>query len=266
MNVPLRDTTVDAASQAPARPQVFVRAITTPPGPPWEQARAARLEAQMGAPLPIGELMHQLRRLAPWAPGRPGRYAALYLRAREFREPFETTVEVDGQALRAAFGAPGLQLGRFRGPAMALLLLIAAGVLVGGGIALALQARGEAATRLEAAETLSSARVRMADAYRRRVDAAGELGAMTGAARPLSDVLDELAWMGAAKGPEARLMGVHWEHGLLAVESRGEQSPFPASDRPLERAAKPVRPGVWLWAVGARRPAASAPVAAGLAR
>ena len=75
MNLPLPNIADEAEPKAERpQPQVLVRVIVTPPGAPWEQARAAKLDAQHGAPLPISELIHQLRRLAPWAPGRPGRY------------------------------------------------------------------------------------------------------------------------------------------------------------------------------------------------
>ena len=80
-------------------PQVFARAIVTPPAPPWEQIRAANLEARHGAPLPLAELMHRVKRLSGWAPGRPGRFAVFYVRSKEFRSPFEAKVDVDGQTV-----------------------------------------------------------------------------------------------------------------------------------------------------------------------
>lgn len=264
MNRPLRLEAEGAEPAAPKpAPQVFVRALTTPPGAPWEQARAARLDARHGAPLPIAELVHQVRRLGRWAVGQPGRYAAFYVRAREFREPFETTVDVDGQAVKVRFGAAGADMQRLRGLAAAVVLVVLAGAVLGAGVMLALGARSEATAQLEADEQLAASRLKMAQAYRDRSNQARDLRVAVGRARPLADVMADLTWVATSKTPEARIVGVHWEDGLLAVEARGEQPPFLAVDRPIERSAKPLRPGVWLWAVeGAQSPSAVRPVAA----
>jgi len=250
MNLPLREVEPQAEAAAPAMPHIFVRALSTPPGAPWEQARAARLDSRHGAPLPLAELMHQVRRLDRWAPGQPGRYAAFYIRAREFREPFESSVEVDGRTVRVKFGASSPDLRRFQGAGAALLAITLCGAILGTGVTLALAARREAETRLAAEEQLAASRLKLAQAHRDRSNQARDLRALVGHARPLGEVLGDLTWVATSKTPEARLTGVHWERGLLAVEARGEQPPFLAVDRPIERSPKPLRAGVWLWAVG----------------
>jgi hypothetical protein len=250
MNRPVREIAPEMEAGASATPHVFVRALSTPPGPPWEQARAARLDARHGAPLPLPELMHQVRRLDRWAPGQPGRYAAFYIRAREFREPFEASVDVDGRPVRVKFGASGPDLRRFQGMGAAVLAIALCGAILGTGITLALGARREAEARLAAAEQFAAARLKLAQAHRDRSNQARDLRALVGHARPLAEVLGDLTWVATSKTPEARLTGVHWERGLLAVEARGEQPPFLAVDRPIERSPKPLRAGVWLWAVG----------------
>lgn len=253
MNRPLRDVALDVDAEAPARPpppQVFVRALSTPPGLPWEQSRAATLDARHGAPLPIVDLLHQVRRLDRWGPGRPGRFAAFYVRAREFREAFETEVEVDGQAVKVRFGAPAADLGRLRTAGGALAVLVLSGLLLGTGMMLAWQARATVTTQLEAEEQLAASRLRMAEAQRERARSVREVSRLVGQGRPLDEVLADLSWVATSKGPEARVVGVHWERGLLAVEARGEAAPFLAADRALQRSPRPLRPGVWLWAVG----------------
>lgn len=250
MNRPLIDMAAEAPKPTAPPPQVFVRALVTPPGPPWEQARAARLDARHGAPLAIAELVHQVRRLERWAPGRPGRYGAFYVRAREFREPFEARVEVDGQTVAVRFGAPARDFGQLRGAGAAVLAVVLSGAILGAGVTLALSARGAASVRLEAAEQLGQRKLKMAEAARTRATQARDLRALVGHGRPLGEVIGDLTWVATSKTPEARLVGVHWERGLLAVEARGEQPPFLAVDRPIERSEKPLRPGVWLWAIG----------------
>src|SRR5688572_20809131 len=93
----------EADGVAAAPPQVFVRTFSTPSGLPWEQARAARLDAEHGAPLPLRDLLHRVKRLSPWSPGAVGRYAVFYVRRRDYRGAFETTVDVDGQPVRVTF-------------------------------------------------------------------------------------------------------------------------------------------------------------------
>lgn len=253
MNRPLGEidsaSAPDQATTPRPAPQVFVRAISTPPGPPWEQARSARLDAQHGAPLPASQLMYQVRRLERWAPSRPGRYGAFYIRAQEFREPFEASVDVDGLAVRVRFGGGGDQP-QLRALGAGFGLLVVVGAILGTGGMLAIGARREATSQLEAEEQLAAARLKTAQAVRNRANQARELHSLLGQSQPVTRVLSDLNWLATSKAPEARIVGVHWERGLLAVEARGEKPPFLAGDRIIERSEKPLRQGVWLWGVG----------------
>lgn len=238
--------------EPPAPPQVFVRAFSTPPGAPWEQGRAAALEARHGAPLPIADLVHRVRRLESWAPGAPGRYAAFYVRAREFTRPFETTVEVDGRAVKIAFGAAAEQFRRAQTLGVAAAAAILSLLVVGGGVTLALGAKAETTARLERAEQQLLVKRRAALAAQQRSDQSRALQRAMGTSRPIDEVMADLAWATAMKAPDARIEAVHWEGGLLAVEARGETTPFANSDRRVQRSDKPLRKGVWLWGVEPR--------------
>jgi hypothetical protein len=244
----LQDFATDA-SEGAAPPQVFTRAFSVPAGMPWVQVRAAQLEARHGAPLPIDELMHQVRRLGRWSPGAPARFVVFYLRAREFRAPFETSAEVDGQTVMAAFGVAGrqaAQAGRVAVLAAALGSVVALMML---GIGLALHERSEAEDRLVLVEQRLTAKDHAARNLQRQTDQAQALHRTMGGAKPIDEVLGDLSWASSAKAAEARIVAVHWDHGLLAVEARGEVAPFAAANRPMERSPKPIRPGVWLWGV-----------------
>lgn len=240
-----------AEVEATPVPQVFVRTFQTPAAMPWDQARAANLDARHGAPLPLPDLMHRLRRLEPWAPGRAGRYAVFYIRRRDYTGPFETLVDVDGQALRVAFGktarAPAQQ-----GPSVsfvATLGAIAAIALAAGGGWMAFQARSENEAELARLEQQAAAKLRLARKAQQQRDLVRDLALVRNdAARP-EDVLAEIAWINRARSPEARLVGFHWDHGLIALESRGEAAPVTVTGGRLERSPKPLRPGVWLWGV-----------------
>jgi hypothetical protein len=238
-------------SAAPDHPQVLMRVIVTPPGAPWEQARAAGLDAQHGAPLPIAELIHRLKRLTSWAPGRPGRFAVFYVRAKEFRAPFETRVDVDGQSVRVAFGVVGDGARRLQGGLMLLAMLVATGAILGGALTLAGRARSEASARLDAAERMAAAKLTVAETYRKQAAETRALRTAAGRARPVAEVIDDLTWLATSKTPEARIAAVHWQAGVMAVEVRGDPPPFAVADRSILRSPKQLRPGVWLWGVGA---------------
>lgn len=237
----------DISAESNPPPQVFVRAFTTPPGLPWEQARAAQLEARHGSPLAASELQTQLKRLTTWGPGRPGRYAAFYVRLRDYRGPFETTVDVDGRAIKVAFGAGAQQLERARLVGGALAVLVATGGVLGLGVALAQAGKRDAVVAQETLAQLSAGKLRQAQGYRRSHELARDLRRSVGESKPVSDVIADLAWAASAKRPEARIAAVHWDQGLLAIEVRGEEAPFEPGARELQRSDKPIRPGVWLW-------------------
>jgi hypothetical protein len=65
----------------------------------------------------------------------------------------------------------------------------------------------------------------------------------------MDDLVKSLAWASTAKAPQARIEGLHWDHGFMAAEVRGDEAPFQRLDRPVQKSARPARPGVWLWGV-----------------
>jgi hypothetical protein len=249
---PLRlvEETEAPGADAPAPPKVFVRQIATPAGPPWDQDRAARLEARLGAPMPIAEVAWRLRRLEPWRPGAGGRFAAFYVRAGEVGDGLTSTVEVDGRPAEITFTSGRVQAQQLR--RLTTLALSAAVVcaVLGAAVTLALAKRAETADRLASLEAIVQAKARQARAAdrQRREDRALEMGGLRG--RALGDYLNDLAWASSAKAPGARIDAVHWDHALMAVEAHGDTSPFTASDRAASRIDKPLRPGVYLWGVG----------------
>jgi len=235
-------------------PNIFTRSFSVPAGLPWEQTRAAQLDARHGAPLPIEDAMSQIRRLDRWMPGRSGRFAAMYIRTRDFVGPFEANVEVDGSIVRVAFGAT-----RRTGPTWSphfrngnlIAWLAASGTLatVSVGVSLSLAARSEIGAELDQLEQLLARQAVATDRLHRERDLVQALSVAPGAGHRADQALADLAWASAGRSPDGRIVAVHWDHGLLAVETRGEATPFASSRRAVQRADRPVRPGVWLWAV-----------------
>jgi hypothetical protein len=254
----------DAGSRPPD-PKVLVRTIPTPPGLPWDQARAARLEAVHGAPLPMADIVFRLQRLDPWRPGAPGRYVAFYVLARELTGRLDTTVEVDGRILPVSFLTPAQQRVQAR---RVLTIGVAAGLavfVVTASVGAAFAKRSQAEATLSALETRAATRLRAVEVRQKLKTQNRALEAQPDRGGRIRDALSDIAWASAAKSPEAHIEQLHWEPGLLAVEVRGTPAPFGANeDRAVQKAAKPVRHGVWLWGVTRRAIASAihAPIAA----
>lgn len=239
----------EAQADEASHPQVFVRVFSVPPGAPWEQARAANLEARHGAPLPVSDLMLRIQRLEAWRPGAMGRYGAFYIRSREYRGVFETSVEIEGRPHKVAFGRKAADGDRLRRLLVVGGMALATTITLTIGAGLALAARAERGTRLDALELQVEQRLRAAQVYQRQKDVAQELQGAIGPSVSLESVMQELAWVARSKAADGHILAVHWDKGLLAVEARGDVAPFSAADRLVERSEKPLTPGVWLWGV-----------------
>lgn len=246
-------------------PKVFVRTLLAPPGMPWEQARTAELDARLSSPLPAGDVVYQLRRLEAWRPGSPARFAAFYVLARDVDGRLETQAKVDGRDVRVVFESAEVSANRAKRLGA---VGLAAGILVFAlvlTVSLALGRRADLENRLGAAEQQAGTKLRAASAKARLKAQDQALRSWPEKGAPLSDVLADLAWISSAKSGGARIDGVHWEGGLLAVEAPGIQPPLVVfGERKLRRSAKPIRPGVFLWAVEREtiEPSVAEPIAA----
>jgi len=230
-------------------PKVFARVISVPPGMPWDQRRAVGLEARAAAPLPIGEVVYRLRRLEPWTPGSAGRFVAFYVRAVEVGDQLATTVPVEGRTMAVSFLSFAEQARRARRLATLALAVGAMPLLALGSLSLALGARAKAEERLAGLELQAARKLTQAEAVERLKSQARALEAARLRGQGLNDMLKDLAWASSAKAATSRIEGVHWDHGFMAVEVRGDANPFERLDRPLQKSARPARPGVWLWGV-----------------
>lgn len=240
-------------------PVVFARGIDAVAAMPWDQSRAARLEATLNAPLPTSDLALVLRRLGRWSLRSPARFAAIYARQSDVGDGFSTTVELDGRLIAVTFASTRRQVARARLlvvvtvlATMTTFLLVATGASVWS-------ARSEAEQRLTALEQQAARRQLQAQSAERSSAQARALDAQAVQGTRAADVLGDLAWASAARKPDARVAAFHWEAGVLAVEARGEDSPFAASDRLVERSSSPVRPGTWLWGVRSDQAVAARP-------
>lgn len=251
---PINDNLDGAETAGGEAQRVFVRVIAAQPGAPWDQSRQAALEARLGAPVRLTEVVYRLRRIDRWRRGEPARFAAVYARTEDARRGLVATPTVDGRQLTIDFSPPARQARRLRAPALAAGAIGVAIVLV-AGLAHEVGVRRTAfADQLEAVEGVAAVQGRQAGDVLSAKREARALEAEGVRGRRIADVLTDVAWVARAKAPLARIEAVHWDHGFLAVEAGGEGPPFRSSERTLEKARKPVRSGVWLWGVGSIEP------------
>lgn len=235
-----------------AEPKVFARSISVPPGAPWDQARAARLEARVGAPLPLGEVSYQLRRLDSWRPGQAAKFAAFYVRAKDVGQRLRAECLVDGRTMEVVFVSRVERERRARGVTLVAVVAALGTVLALASIAVAISARHSAEVQLAGLEKLSVVKSRMAKALEAEHRSASALDVAGMQNRSLSNYLLDLDWASSAKAPGARIQALHWDRGAMAVEARGDAAPLAGGDRELTKIGKPLKPGLWLWGVTSR--------------
>ena len=228
----------------PPAPHCFVRQIATPPGTPWDQARAADLEARAGAPLAVERLLLSRRRLEPWRLGLPGRFAVAYAREEDVGDG-AVLLEVDGRPIGFTFATPAKRALATRRALLRLVVAAAAAiaaVVVIGGLASSRMEQEARLARLEAATAQRQAvlaRRRARDQEARALDAAGLHG------RTLQDAIADLAWVARARDPSAAIDRVHWQPEALRITARGDKRPLTARDRELKAVSSADGATVW---------------------
>jgi hypothetical protein len=208
---------------APA--DIFVHVISVPAAGPWDQSRAARMSAELGAPLPAGQSSQCLRRLDRWSPGRPGRFAIGYMRASQAAGDRIRTVLVEGRTVRFVFQDPLAQEARRRA------WLVNAGLAAGAAFCLVVAGWTWSQRRDETVEVLAT-RTRQANidlrAHRLQALQARNLARMQPAdllGRTGSKVAADLAWLDTVRDRRSKLTGVVWEDRTLRVSTASGQAP-----------------------------------------
>lgn len=220
----------------------FTRTIQTAAALPWRQRQMAELEARLGAPAPMEQLVFQVRRTDPWRPRAPGLFEAEYLHASGGAAQNRRATSFLG--LDASRRTPfGLSL-----PALVLVGL-ALVVLPAAALNQAWSRRQDQAEALSDLDTRVLVEGRRATAAARRAEEARRLDQLHVDELSPGQVLKDLDWLSLHKRPDVTLSAVHWARGIAALEVASDVSPLDAADKPIQCAPHPLRPGVWLWGV-----------------
>lgn len=225
----------------------FTRVVTAPPAWPWDQTRAARLEAQHTSPLSGDDVTVIVRRLSGWAWNEPGKFVAIYLRGVDLREGLKFQVEAQGQTLNIDMPSRASKIAQSRDRAM---ILAFGGVILVGLIgmgSLALHRRAAEADQLTRLEARMERQAHQAERSRRAHADALALEDLGVRNRTIDQAITDLKTLSLQRDPNARIDAFYWNHGYWAVEVRGATPPVTDATVPLRKATKPVRKGVWLW-------------------
>jgi hypothetical protein len=226
----------------------FTRVVTTPPAWPWDQTRASKLEAQHTSPVSGGDIVILVRRLKPWAFNEPGEFVAIYLRSADMTiNGFD--IEVKGRSLRIELPSSAQRQAIMK-ERVTLVACIAVIVLAFVGLTLlALQRRAALEERIAQAELRVQRMERQSRGVANAKADARALAALDVKTQTVDQVLRDLNRVAVSIKDDARIDAFYWRGGHWAVEARGEAPPVRGMDLELQKSVKPVRKGVWLWAV-----------------
>lgn len=216
-------------------PEIFHTLIQVPPGPPWVQQRAAKVAAELEAPLAPETLDIAIARLEPWRPKAPARLAIGFLRASDEALERRASVTIENQVVEFVFRSRAWRTGRQRRLVLSLVLAIVVAASLVLAIAKWVSIRDLAAADLDARAL--AARRSIAEAKQQQMiarhltlmDQAG-LGGRSGA-----QVAQDLAWLGGQRQSGEVFEAVIWRQGALEVE--GDLSAMAGAER--------LGPGRW---------------------
>jgi hypothetical protein len=200
---------------------LFVTTLDAPPGAPWDQHRAARIAAELEAPLALNEVDIAVARIGRWRPNITGRFAAGYRRVDATNMEDCRTVSVDGQDVVLIFrSSAGEALRRRRLPTTVVLVIAVASLLTGAVVkwthvrearAVALQQRADIARRQLIQQRHQAATVRGL-ALMARNDLLGRSG---------GQVVNDLVWLGLARDRAVSINAVRWRDRRLEIQASG---------------------------------------------
>ena len=214
-----------------AAPPRFLRTFSMPAAAPWDQMRAARLNALHNAPVPGPQVAICLRRLDPWRPNLPARFCAAYVRSADVVGKLILAEQVEGVLVEfvfssaAAEGARRRRLLRDVGLGAALVLTLVGATLRGQAIRADENQQISRAMRLD----LQALRAQTSAARLRR-----NVRALIGTGvehRSGGDLAADLTWLASVRRPHTPLKSLVWRDGQMLLTGSGS----PPVDGPVAK-------------------------------
>lgn len=237
----------DIAQEAP---KPFTRVITTPAALPWNQVRAAELEARHTSPVSDAagaELTLVVKRLEPWRPRSAGRFVAVYLRGRMPDEGLSFHIDIQGRPVKVEVASKARQAEALRQKVWLVGGIAVLSVCLIGQIVLTVQRRAAIEDRLATLEPQVERSMKQYSSAALAKRDAQALEQLDLQGRRAEDILHALGVVAGTREPAARIEAFLWDSGDWALEARGDASPLRPEGPNLQKAPKAVRRGVGLW-------------------
>jgi hypothetical protein len=236
-------------SEAPFKP--FTRVITTPPSWPWDQMRAARLEATHTSPVAVEDVSIIVKRLEGWSFNEAGRFVAIYLRGSEARAGVSFKLDIQGKTINIDMPSKVQQATDAKAKAQILAMSLIITLGFGAMTAMSLKRREAMETRLGALEVRLEQQLRQARTLSRAKADAQSLEAQKLEANTYAKAIRVLDRVTNERDTQVRLDAFYWNRGYWGVESQGQGRPVKTLSLDLKRLVRPVRSGVYLWVASA---------------
>jgi hypothetical protein len=228
---------VPAADAHTPAAEPFVRVFTIPAASPWDQDRAARLNAEAASPLPAPHAAIDVRRLELWSPGQPSRYCAGYLRKSQIKDELRIERFIEGRDVAFTFRSDALTREvRFQ----RLVDLVIAGMLVialGLGLVKAINARSETRTALLSEEQSLRGDIARRQEAARDARVAVLLSGLAPEGRGGDDLMRDLSWLARSRRADVQIEDLVWNTGGIMVRTADDSNPIAASDHQVTQIA-----------------------------
>jgi hypothetical protein len=235
---------------APEVAKPFTRVIATPAALPWDQVRAAELEARHTSPVSGAagaELTLVVKRLEPWKPRSAGRFVAVYLRGRVPGEGLSFHVDVQGRPVKVEVASKEAQAEALRRKVWLLGGVAVLSVCLVAQVVMTVQRRAAIEDQLATLEPQVERAVKLHSTAALAKKDAQALQELDLHGRRAEDLLRAMGVVAATRDPAARIEAFLWDSGDWALEVRGDAPPLRPEGPNLQKAPKAVRRGVGLW-------------------
>ena len=229
-------------------PPHYTRLVSVPAAAPWDQQRAALLNARHNSPLPDDQVLIQVKRLGSWRPNEHARFAAAYVRKSDFAGGASFTEDLGGELVAFEFSSSASKTQARRRAIIDLSLgasLIVV-ILFGGSASVTRRAESEAA--LGAAQKVDEEAARQERLSARIAKNVSKLSNAGYAGRSGGDLLEDLSWLARSRNSNSVLQSFTWDRGDFVLRSADPTRPLStAVDAQSERSGATNH----IWRVGA---------------
>jgi hypothetical protein len=213
----------------------FVRIFGIPATSPWDQDRAAKLDAVLNSPLAESDVAICVRRLGLWSPSDSSRYCAAYLRKSQISDEHRVIRLIEGRDIEFVFRSDRFVRARRARRMTDLALTVAACAAVLLASVKAIEARGDNVLALSGVEHgLRESLARQAE-QDRESRFSQELAGASSQGRGGDNLMADLAWIARSRRADVQIDAVLWNGGTITLRTADQSNPIAGAERQVEQ-------------------------------